>query len=103
VLRRALEHALCFGLYRGALQIGFARVVTDFARFAYLGDVFIVAGERGRGLGKRLVEHVLAHPELACVERWMLGTRDAHTLYERLGFARVPPGRFMVRPPPPGQ
>jgi nitroimidazol reductase NimA-like FMN-containing flavoprotein (pyridoxamine 5'-phosphate oxidase superfamily)/GNAT superfamily N-acetyltransferase len=98
VVHKQLEGALCFGLYRGATQIGFARVVTDFARIAYLGDVFIVVEERGRGLGSQLVEAVLAHPELASLERWLLGTNDAHKLYERLGFVRAPAGKYMVRP-----
>jgi nitroimidazol reductase NimA-like FMN-containing flavoprotein (pyridoxamine 5'-phosphate oxidase superfamily)/GNAT superfamily N-acetyltransferase len=96
-VRRTIEHALCFGLYRGGEQLGFARVVTDFARFAYLGDVFIVAAERGRGLGKLLIEHVLGHPDLAEIERWTLGTLDAHDLYARYGFQKADASRFMVR------
>jgi uncharacterized protein len=96
-VRRMIEHALCFGLYRGSAQLGFARVVTDFARFAYLGDVFIVECERGRGLGKLLTEQVLGHPELDAVERWTLGTRDAHGLYARYGFRQSDASRFMVR------
>lgn len=96
-LRRALQHALCFGLYRGRTQLGFARVVTDFARIAYLGDVFIVADARGQGLGKQLVAAVLEHPELRAVERFLLGTADAHGLYARYGFEPTAPGRYMVR------
>jgi len=96
-LRTAFGHALCFGVYRGGQQLGFARVVTDFARIAYLGDVFIQASERGRGLGKMLVEAVLTHPDLRSIERWVLGTADAHELYARLGFVRAEAGRYMVR------
>jgi GNAT superfamily N-acetyltransferase len=96
-LRRTFEHALCFGLYRGRTQLGFARVVTDFARFAYLGDVFIVPEARGQGLGKQLVAAILDHPELRDVERFMLGTADAHELYARYGWKPVTPGRYMVR------
>jgi nitroimidazol reductase NimA-like FMN-containing flavoprotein (pyridoxamine 5'-phosphate oxidase superfamily) len=96
-LRTALSHALCFGVYRAGQQLGFARVVTDFARIAYLGDVFITAQARGQGLGKLLVETVLAHPDLCSIERWLLGTHDAHALYTRFGFVRAEPGRYMVR------
>jgi GNAT superfamily N-acetyltransferase len=96
-LRTAFSNALCFGLYRGDAQIGFARVVTDVSRIAYLGDVFVVAGERGAGLGKWLVARILEHPDLVRVERWLLGTADAHDLYERFGFVRAPADRYMVR------
>jgi nitroimidazol reductase NimA-like FMN-containing flavoprotein (pyridoxamine 5'-phosphate oxidase superfamily)/GNAT superfamily N-acetyltransferase len=96
-LRITYEHALCFGVYRDGVQVGFARVVTDFARIAYLGDVFIVSSARSEGLGKRLVEAVLTHPDLRAVERWILATNDAHGLYERFGFARAESGRYMVR------
>jgi GNAT superfamily N-acetyltransferase len=95
--RLAMEHSLCFGLYRGQEQIGFARVVTDQGRIAYLGDVFVVRPERGKGLGKWLVEETLEHPALARVDRWLLGTVDAHSLYEQFGFVRAEPGRYMVR------
>lgn len=70
-------------------QIGFARVVTDYIRFAYLADVFVLEEHRGHGLGRWLVECVLDHPDLRDVRKWMLATRDAHSLYERLGFAEV--------------
>jgi nitroimidazol reductase NimA-like FMN-containing flavoprotein (pyridoxamine 5'-phosphate oxidase superfamily)/GNAT superfamily N-acetyltransferase len=96
-LHKTLEGALCFGLYRGAQQLGFARVVTDYARIAYLGDVFIVPSERGHGLGTQLVRAVLEHPELASLERWLLGTNDAHALYEKLGFERASAGKYMLR------
>jgi GNAT superfamily N-acetyltransferase len=88
-MQRALEHSLCFGLYEGERQVGFARVVTDYATFAWLADVFIDEEYRGRGLGKWLVETVLNHPELHGVPRWLLATRDAHELYRRFGFAAL--------------
>jgi nitroimidazol reductase NimA-like FMN-containing flavoprotein (pyridoxamine 5'-phosphate oxidase superfamily)/GNAT superfamily N-acetyltransferase len=94
---RGLEHSLCFGMYRGTTQLAFARVVSDFSRFAYLADVFVREDERGKKLGSWLIECVLAHPELSHITRWLLGTRDAHGLYERFGFRRAPPDRYMVR------
>lgn len=87
-LARAIRHSLCFGLYEDESQIGFARVVTDRATFAYLCDVFVLASHRGRGLGHWLVETIRAHPELAGLRRWCLLTRDAHPLYEDLGWSR---------------
>jgi nitroimidazol reductase NimA-like FMN-containing flavoprotein (pyridoxamine 5'-phosphate oxidase superfamily)/GNAT superfamily N-acetyltransferase len=96
-LRASLRESVCFGLYRGGAQLGFARVVTDFARFAYLADVFIVPEARGRGLGKLLVAQVLEHSDLCGVERWLLGTADAHALYAKFGFQPAPEGRYMVR------
>jgi GNAT superfamily N-acetyltransferase len=87
-LKRAVEGSLNFGLYHGEerRQVGFARVVTDFATFAWLCDVFIDEAHRGQGLGVWLVETVVEHPELRCLRLWMLGTRDAHGLYEKIGF-----------------
>jgi len=87
--RRSLEHSLCFGVYDGEQQIGFARAVTDYATFAWLADVFIAEEYRGRGLGKWLVEVVLSHPDVQSVPRWFLATRDAHELYRRFGFAAL--------------
>ena len=98
VLERALEHSLAFGLYRDGRQVGFARVVTDHATFAYLADVFVVAAERGQGLGRWLIESILAHPELQGLRRWLLGTRNAHGLYRRCGFSEpAPPFAFLER------
>jgi GNAT superfamily N-acetyltransferase len=88
-MQRAMEHSLCFGVYEHQLQIGFARVVTDYATFAWLADVFIEEEHRGLGLGKWLVETVIDHPELQSVPRWLLATRDAHELYRRFGFAAL--------------
>jgi GNAT superfamily N-acetyltransferase len=96
VVRRSIVHSLCFGLYEGERQVGFARVVSDRATFAYLADVFVVESHRGRGLARLLMKAVVTHPELQGLRRWMLATRDAHGLYERFGFTPLPaPERFM--------
>jgi ribosomal protein S18 acetylase RimI-like enzyme len=92
VMKKAIDHSLVFGMYRGGNQIGFARVVSDHATFAYLADVFVVEAERGKGLGKVLVETILAHPDLQGLRRWLLGTRDAQALYRRCGFSEPPQG-----------
>jgi GNAT superfamily N-acetyltransferase len=86
IMSRAVAHSLCFGLYRAGHQVGFARVVTDHATFGYLCDVFVESAHRGAGLGKWLVECVLAHPELQGLRRLALMTRDAHDLYTPFGF-----------------
>jgi hypothetical protein len=83
---KAIDNSLCLGLYRGAVQLGFARVVTDRSTFAYLCDVFVEGGERGAGLGTWLVECVVSHPELQGLRRISLMTKDAHELYRRFGF-----------------
>jgi GNAT superfamily N-acetyltransferase len=113
VVRRSVAHSLCFGIYHGDEQVAFARVVTDYATFAWLCDVFVVAARRGRGLGKWLVERVVAHPDLQGVRQVLLATRDAHELYRRYGgFEALPaPEKCMVRrsnpagptPPPAGR
>ena len=87
VVAAAIRGSLCFGLYTGGRQVGFARMVTDAATFAYLADVFVLEEHRGQGLGKWLIECVLAHPPLQGVRRLMLATRDAHGLYRQFGFA----------------
>ena len=86
---RSIENSLCFGVYNGGEQVGFARVVSDYATYAYIADVFILEAYRGRGLGKELMASVMAHPKLQGLRRWSLGTRDAHGLYEQFGFTRV--------------
>ena len=86
VVAKSLDHSLCFGLYDGARQVGFARVVTDYATFAWLGDVFVLETHRGRGLSKWLMDCVMAHPELRGLRRFLLATRDAHGLYGQFGF-----------------
>jgi GNAT superfamily N-acetyltransferase len=88
---RAIEHSLPFGLYKDGRQIGFARVVTDHATFAYLADVFVIEAERGKGYGKRLIEGVLAHPGIQGLRRWMLVTRDAEHLYRPFDFSDPKP------------
>jgi GNAT superfamily N-acetyltransferase len=82
----AIRNSLPFGLYKGAQQVGFARVVTDYATFAWLADVFVLDSERGRGLGLWLVETVMSHTDLRGLRRWLLATRDAQELYRRFGF-----------------
>jgi len=94
----AIEHSLCWGMFEDDRQIGFARVVTDQSSFAYLADVFILPECQGRGLGKRLLEAVVADDRLQGLRRFMLATRDAHGLYEHYGFERVTdPSKLMVR------
>ena len=96
ILDRSVEKSLCFGVYLDGKQIGFARVVTDFATFAWLADVLIVEEKRGQGFSKKLVAAVLAHPRLHGLRRFMLGTRDAHGLYAQFGFKPLAhPERFM--------
>lgn len=98
---RAIEHSLCFGLYQGDRQIGFARVVSDFATFAYLGDVFVLEEFRGRGLSKWLMETIVEYPDLQGLRRWLLATRDAHGLYKQYGFAPLRfPDRWMEKTAP---
>ena len=90
VVSRSIEHSLCFGVYDGSgAQIGFARVVSDFATVGYLGDVFVLESHRGRGLSKWLMECIMRHPALQNLRRWILLTRDAHGLYAQFGFATV--------------
>jgi GNAT superfamily N-acetyltransferase len=102
IVRRSIEHSLPFGLYKGTRQVGFARVVTDYATFAWLADVFVLDAERGQGLGKWLVSVVLSHPQLQGFRRWILGTRDAHELYRQFGFEVVSqPEFFMEKREPP--
>jgi GNAT superfamily N-acetyltransferase len=97
----AIEHSICFGLYHGDIQVGFARVVSDQATFAYLGDVFVVEEFRGRGLSKWLMEVIISHPDLQRLRRWLLATRDAHGLYEQFDFAQLRfPERWMERTAP---
>lgn len=87
LVERSIANSLAFGVYRAARQVGFARVITDYATFAYLADVFILADERGQGLGKWLVATIDQHPDLQGLRRWLLATRDAHGLYRQVGFS----------------
>ena len=96
VVERAISNSLCFGLYRNAEQVGFARVVTDKATFAYLADVFVLDAHRGKGLSKWLMQVVIEHPDLQGLRRFMLGTKDAHGLYKQFEFAELAnPSRMM--------
>lgn len=100
-LQRALDHSLNFGLYKNNRQIAFARVVTDYATFAWVADVFVLSEHRGLGLSKWLMEVILSHPELQGFRRWVLATKDAHGLYARFGFIPLHrPERWMERPDP---
>jgi GNAT superfamily N-acetyltransferase len=89
VVDRSIEGSLNFGLYEGGVQVGFARIITDRATFAYVCDVFVLESHRGRGLATWLMETVRAHPDLQNLRRWMLVTRDAHALYRKTGFRAV--------------
>ena len=101
VVKRSIENSLPFGLFKDNQQIGFARVVTDYATFAWLADVFVLDEFRGRGLAKWLMEVILAHPELQGFRRWVLATKDAHGLYRNFGFSELKrPERWMERPDP---
>ncbi len=96
VVARAIEHSLCFGIYHHGAQVGFARVVSDRATFAYLADVFVLEEHRGIGLSKRLLTAIMAHPDLQGLRRFLLGTRDAHGLYRQFGFDQLDhPSRLM--------
>jgi ribosomal protein S18 acetylase RimI-like enzyme len=102
VLARAVANSVCVGVYRGEEQLAFARAVTDLATYAYLTDVIVAPGARGQGLGKWMIESVLAHPDLQGLRRVTLFTRDARSLYEKLGFStEMPASTYMeMRPGP---
>ena len=89
VVEKSIANSLCFGLYNNSEQIGFARLVTDKATFAYLADVFVLPAFRGQGLSKWMMQTIHAHPELQHLRRWWLGTKDAHGLYEQFGWTRI--------------
>lgn len=96
IVQTAIEHSLNFGVYDGEQQVGYARVITDFAAIAYLGDVFILPAYRGKGLSKLLMKTIMEHPSLQGMRRWMLLTGDAHGLYEQFGWSRIAdPTRWM--------
>ena len=97
----AIENSICFGMYLADRQIGFARVISDHATFAYIGDVFVIDEFRGRGLSKWLMETIVTHPDLQGLRRWILATRDAHGLYSKYGFEPLRhPERWMELPAP---
>jgi N-acetylglutamate synthase-like GNAT family acetyltransferase len=89
LVEKMIRHALCFGIYQGTAQAGFARIISDFTTFAYLADVFVLPEHRGRGLSKALVKAIMEHPDLQGLRRWMLVTVDAQGLYEQFGFRPV--------------
>lgn len=88
IIKKSIENSFCFGVYIDNKQIGFARLVTDKATFAYLADVFILPEHRNKGLAKWLMITIHEHPELQGLRRWILATRDAHKLYEQFGWTR---------------
>jgi len=96
VVARCIENSLCFGVHGEGRQVGFGRVISDYATYAYIGDVFVLESYRGRGLGKWLMECVMRHPWLQGLRRWSLVTGDAHGLYSQLGFAALTaPEKYM--------
>ena len=98
VVKKSIDNSFCFGVYWGTQQVGFALVITDYATYAYLSDVFIVKSFRGQGLGKWLVGTIVSHPELQGLRKWSLGTADAHGLYRQFGFAEAKyPERYMEK------
>ena len=98
VFERSVRNALCFGIYEVARQVGFARVVTDYATVAYVGDVFVLEPWRGRGLSRWLMETIDGHPDLQGFRRWILLTRDAHGLYQKFGYTPLAdPTRWMEK------
>ena len=100
-VKRSVENSFPFGLYENERQIGFARVVTDYATFAWMADVFVLEEFRGQGLGTWLVEVILSHPELQGFRRWTLATKDAHEIYRKFGFSELKrPERWMERHDP---
>jgi GNAT superfamily N-acetyltransferase len=95
-IRRSLKNSLVFGVYDGDRQVAMARVISDFATFAWVDDVIVQADHRGRGIGKWMMEFILAHPDLQGLRRWALVTRDAHGLYRQMGFTPLQkPERWM--------
>jgi GNAT superfamily N-acetyltransferase len=95
-VERSLKNSLCFGLYEGASQIGLARVISDYATFAYVCDVYVLEAYQGNGLGTWLMKTVMAYPDLQGLRRWLLATRDAHGLYRKSGFKELEsPERWM--------
>jgi GNAT superfamily N-acetyltransferase len=96
IVARSIENSLCFGIYRNDQQVGFARVISDYATFAYVADVFVLEAFRGKGLSKLLIRCIVEHPDLQGLRRWVLGTKDAHALYAQFGFTPLgSPERFM--------
>lgn len=102
MVKKSIAGSFCFGVYKkenggATVQIGFARVITDHATFGYLADVFILEPYRGIGISKWLMYEILSHPELQGFRSWMLGTKDAHGLYEQFGFMRITHSERLMR------
>jgi len=100
VVERSIANSLCFGLFYKDEQVGFARLITDKATFAYLADVFIIQKHQGKGLGKWLMQTIQLHPDVQNLRRWLLTTKDAHGLYEQVGWTKIPDDytyRLMMR------
>ncbi len=98
LVKKSIENSFPFGIYHGEKMIGFARVVTDYATFAWIADVFVLEEHRGKGLSKWLMEVILSHPELQGFRRWVLATKDAQELYRKYGFQELKrPERWMER------
>jgi GNAT superfamily N-acetyltransferase len=101
VIERSIKHSLCFGIYLGKEQVGFSRVITDYATFMYLADVFVLGPHRGKGLSVAMMDMIVNHPALQGIRTWTLLTKDAHGLYEKFDFQNhVDPKRFMIRKVP---
>ena len=103
IVEKSIANSLCFGLFYNDEQVGFARLITDKATFAYLADVFIIEAYRGKGLGKWLMQVIQSHPDVQNLRRWLLTTKDAHGLYEQAGWTKVPDDytyRLMMRNDP---
>jgi len=96
IVERSLAHSLCFGAYQDGRQVGFARLITDYAVFGYLADVFVVPESRGHGIGKALMDAVMAHPEVARLKVLLLRTSHAQGLYASYGFAALPAAEEMM-------
>ena len=88
-VERSIQNSLCFGVFHEEKQVGFARIISDYATIAYLGDVFVLEEYRGKGLSKLLIETIMAHPDLQGLRRWILLTRDAHDLYRKFGWKDI--------------
>lgn len=100
LVMKSIEGSFCFGVYEEVKQVGFARVITDLATYAYLADVFIIPSSQGKGLGKMLMKAIMEHPDMQGFRRWMLATRDAHGLYAQFGFTPLEkPERIMALSP----
>jgi len=97
-VKKSIEHSICFGVYKDSKQIGFARIVTDYTVFAYLMDVFILEEDRGKGLSKLLLKKIFEDDRLKNIKKWMLATKDAHSLYVQFGFEKIKnPDRLMEK------